>query len=993
MSMFTGTQVTLNRRIVRSALKRWGKTQRLGDHALAQLTCIKVRRLRAGYGDTPNGRGLAVRELLKEGLAQVKPAEEVPQLNQRRWRPYFILTEQYLHGRSPAWIRAQLNVSERTFFEEQARGLDQLLDYLLVQEEEARSTVPLPSTSLSQTAPLSPEIVIGRDGLLEELVQQIKPGAPVAALYGMPGVGKTTLAAVLAGHDKILDRFPDGVLWVGLGPNPDQSALLRRWVAALKLYIPDELPPSEVARRIHEAIGGRQMLLIIDDGWSIEEILMFKLGGANSTHLLTTRFPPLAHEFAASRVWPVRELNLMEGLTLMGKMAPEAVEAESELVAGVVQATAGLPLALVLIGKQLHKISHIGHGRRLRNLLTSLTQADERLKLQLNLAPPARHPSLEPDQPLSLAAIIALSTERLSPSAQEALRALVIFSAKPNHFSETAARTVSDSSLETLDELVDAGLVEPIGDDRYALHQAIVDFARRQPPPAEAETRLIQFFTAFAVENGRKFGQIDIEYPQVRLALEFAQTGQHFESFWLLHQHLFEYHLTRGLVAQIEPVIKAQESPADPVLESRRQLLLGRIAVTHKEWEAAEAHLKRGLAHLDDGAEVSLRVMLYHALTLMHHRRDTLPEAAEWIEQGVQLSRVGGDLHGELAFEVILGLLAVRQGELAQGAAHYQKAAQRAAELGEAALAMSAEYNLGVIFSRQNDYPTARYHYERAGHFIRELNHAAAYASLLNNLGVVAKDEGDWERAQELYTQALRISRQNNHVNGEILASGNLGTLNMMMGHYEAAGRYAALVVEMSEAHDRPLIAGLGQTVLVRVALCQDQLAQAEQACSAAQTLGQKVEDTYLLAMISRREGEVRWYRGDWPGAKASFETACELMGKLGRRMMLAEMQLALGRTHLMLEEWKALRPLTEEALAVLQDETAGLEDPVQAFLNAHELLNALGEQELAQEMLSKGEIYLAHQAAQISDQKMRQRFLTGPQAHQQLEKLSIGNS
>ena len=51
-------------------------------------------------------------------------------------------------------------------------------------------------------------------------------------LYGQGGIGKTVLAAALAGDEAVRRHFPDGVFWVTVGEHGDpvaaQIALLER---------------------------------------------------------------------------------------------------------------------------------------------------------------------------------------------------------------------------------------------------------------------------------------------------------------------------------------------------------------------------------------------------------------------------------------------------------------------------------------------------------------------------------------------------------------------------------------------------------------------------------------------------------------------------------------------------------------------------------------------------------------------------------------------
>ena len=110
----------------------------------------------------------------------------------------------------------------------------------LVKEDTVGAGQPVPLTASSQSwlsdsaIPFSlvgDKGLVGRAQLLADLRQRLCSGRnalALAALSGLPGVGKTALAVELAHDRAVLDYFRDGVLWVGLGFSPNLLALLGR---------------------------------------------------------------------------------------------------------------------------------------------------------------------------------------------------------------------------------------------------------------------------------------------------------------------------------------------------------------------------------------------------------------------------------------------------------------------------------------------------------------------------------------------------------------------------------------------------------------------------------------------------------------------------------------------------------------------------------------------------------------------------------------------
>ncbi|MFL5691574.1 MAG: NB-ARC domain-containing protein, partial [Ktedonobacteraceae bacterium] len=317
--------------------------------------------------------------------------------------------------------------------------------------------------------------LVGREDLLDHLKQRLfsHHNLVLTALNGLPGVGKTALAVALVHDNDVGELFHHGILWAGLGPQPNVLGQLSRWGTLLGISAAQGSKLTSIeawAQAIHAALGSRSMLLVIDDAWEIDHALAFKVGGPNCAYLLTTRFPHIAVQFAADGATIVHELNEQESITLLTQLAPEVIKSELQSVQEIVSLVGGLPLALTLIGKYLAAQGYSGQPRRIRSAIERLRDAEARLQLSEPKALLERTPSLPRDASVSLQSVIEVSDLRLDEQGRQVLRALSVFPAKPNSFSKEAALAVSASPADILDTLCDAGLLESKGWGRYTLH-------------------------------------------------------------------------------------------------------------------------------------------------------------------------------------------------------------------------------------------------------------------------------------------------------------------------------------------------------------------------------------------------------------------------------------------------------------------------------------------------------------------------------------------
>lgn len=357
----------------------------------------------------------------------------------------------------------------------------------LIADAPAAEDVVEPTHAVSGSVPGLPPLFIGREQAMRELRARFRPQGRsglaiqvMTAVRGWPGVGKTTVAAMLAHDPKIHEQFPDGVLWASLGEKPNILGALRSWGRALGAS--DIL----LARNVEEArsalsglLGGQRRFLVLDDVWKPEHVSPFRIGGPGCAMLITTRLPSVSDAVSPTPgdSYNLEVLDEESGLQLLQTVAPDVVEAHSEDCRALVKELEGLPLALVVAGKQLHVDA--ARGWDVTTLLGELREDASRL---LERGAPADMTDLVSDTTPTVAALLRKTTDRLDADTQERFAFLGAFAPKPATFAleDMAAvwRVPEQEARNTVDILIDHGLLEPTGDGRFWMHALLKKLAR-----------------------------------------------------------------------------------------------------------------------------------------------------------------------------------------------------------------------------------------------------------------------------------------------------------------------------------------------------------------------------------------------------------------------------------------------------------------------------------------------------------------------------------
>lgn len=212
--------------------------------------------------------------------------------------------------------------------------------------------VPVP---VPREIPPPAALLVGRAAVERRVVEVFNrsTGPLAVGLYGPAGAGTSTLAIRIA--QQMIDRFPDGQVYLDLGGNiggrtpvtPD--VVLHRVLRSLG----DDPGGStaELAARYQRRLTGRRLLVLADNVATMRQVRELIPTTAGCAVLMTGRSVPVADAVLPIEVGPLDQQAATE---MLGRLCgPERLSAEPRAVARLVEISDHLPYVLHLLGMQL----------------------------------------------------------------------------------------------------------------------------------------------------------------------------------------------------------------------------------------------------------------------------------------------------------------------------------------------------------------------------------------------------------------------------------------------------------------------------------------------------------------------------------------------------------------------------------------------------------------------------------------------------------------
>jgi tetratricopeptide (TPR) repeat protein len=685
----------------------------------------------------------------------------------------------------------------------------------------------------------------------------------IHAIGGMAGVGKTAFA-VHAAH-RLADRFPAGQIFLPLhGHTPGRqpvdpadalgSLLLTAGVPAA------QIPPETEARMTlwRDRLAGRQLLLVLDDAASSEQVRPLLPGDGGSLVLVTSRRHLTALEDATAisldTLPPGQAAGLLARLAARPGLSPD-----DPAVAEITRLCGYLPLAIGMVARQLHHHPAWTVAGRAGELAAAV----DRLELMAT-------------ENLSVAAAFDLSYADLGSDLQRLFRRLGLHPGAD--IDGYAAAALDGTGLAAarrgLETLYDQYLIAEPAQGRYHLHDLIREHARalagRLDPEGDrdrAAARLLDYYQRAAsladALLGRRASAIPVPaagpapaaVPALadrEQALAWARAERASLIACLDHatgtgQDARIIALTAGLagllrhdgpwaeaVTRHTAALRAAQRLADRPGQASALTSLGIVRGRTGNYPAAARDLEEALGISRDLGDRPGQASALTSLGDVRWMTGDFPGAVRDMEEALGISRDLGDRPGLATALTKLGIVRRVTGDYPAAARDLEEALGICQDLGDRLGQADALTFLGDVRRRAGDYPGAARDLEEALGICRDLGHRQGQANALSFLGEARRAARDYPAAARALEEALGLYRDIGHRGSEAEALNQAGTLYRVVGDLHRAGSYHQQALDLARQiggvwDEACALAGLGRCALAvgHTASAADMLRQA----------------------------------------------------------------------------------------------------------------------------------------------------------------------
>jgi tetratricopeptide (TPR) repeat protein/adenylate kinase family enzyme/DNA-binding MarR family transcriptional regulator len=565
---------------------------------------------------------------------------------------------------------------------------------------------------------------VGRTKELNKILNWFDTGDhKIAVIYGIPGIGKTTLA------NRVLSEYQGQkhMFWYRfhrwdtmrsiLLPFSEFLAKMQR--KRLKSYLSGKhsLDLNNVSQILEDELDNSKTLLIFDDFQRVKEdiaeffsLLIEILSRIKGVHVMIVgrRIMPFYDRSDVVVKKLVAELQL-DGLDeSSSRQLLKLKNIDDKLFKKIYELTKGHPLFLELISS----VKDITDKKDIKRYIYEeiFSNLLEQEKILMNILSVFRYPVTS--------------------------RAVFI---------------EDDMDIEVLDELVERNLVQEIAYDMYDIHDLIREFFYIRLPP-NIRKRYHLEASDYYIEDGSTLASIEAQY-------HFLKAGE-FEKAASLAVANGDEIINKGYLEEFMNIIEDFSMNNTPeTYWADIMLLKAEVLTITGDLDTALEYYNQALM-LSDSSKIPLvKAKTLRKIGHISRTRSDLKSAEKNFNDSLKISKQIKDNQGIADIYRGLGEIYGIKGEFEKAIEYLLKGLDYAQTSEDLQVLAKAYVDLGTVYGNMGDHDKAIEYHEKCISVLEETGDQYSMAKVMNNLGVVYLDKGESDKALKHFEDCIRLSR------------------------------------------------------------------------------------------------------------------------------------------------------------------------------------------------------------------------------------------
>ncbi|MEJ2711040.1 MAG: tetratricopeptide repeat protein [Anaerolineales bacterium] len=742
----------------------------------------------------------------------------------------------------------------------------------------------------------------------------------LVTVVGFGGIGKTRLASAVAG--RLAEKLPAwcaaGVVFVSLVGVDSPETLPTSLAKALDVTLGGK---GDALSEVSKFLGDKPMLLILDNFEQLLDgvhLLNHLLDSNPGLKLLVTSREPLrlaaewrfdieGLEYPAGEKSEIEDehydavrLFLQTARQIQSDFTPTQELIPS--VRRICQLVSGIPLAIKLAASWLQVMPVDLIAEEISSSMDILTS-------RMRDIPARQH---------SMRAVFEYTWGLLLPDEQRVFQGLSVFR---GGFSRRAGEAVAGASPYMLAGLLDRGLVQTTGEERYEIQELTRQFAagklEAQPQrKAEVAEGHCRYYAAFMKQqesellHGNKATKVLVEIDNIRAGWQYAVANRLVEALEQYNWGLAIFFWMEGWFEEsyetFNSAVKALQ--ADPG-ERRAQVLQVHLMThcsAHRQfqgkYEQAGEILEQAFQLAQNLEEKNLIASVLDRQTRLANELGDHERALALGQEALDLYESIGDQTNAARILAHLGAVNFFRQEYTLAREQLHDGVDQFRTLNLSTELMIALNNLALVSIKQGDFDKAQGYLEELIELTGEME-TPVHTTALNSLGLVAEARGDYDLARDYYRRSLAYCRQVGNESRSATPIGFLGNLDRLAGDFRSAERRLQQSLQINRKFDRQRQVARDMYLLGRIAEEREDFMGARQMYQKSMAIYEQINNREGQALALDGIGRVAYALEDSTTAVEYFQRALQLALAIGAPSTVDQIFLDWGQCLLALGE------------------------------------------------------------------------------------------